>query len=65
MKSRMIAMTEKLEYTLKAAVAGGALGAALTGGISFIPMVSVTELFILTAALTGSIGLALYTFFHA
>ena len=61
----MLAITEKLEYTLKAAVAGGASGVALTGGISFIPAVSVTAPLILSIALAGSISLALYTFIQA
>lgn len=58
-------ITEKLEYTLKAAVAGAGVGIAATGGLSFIPAVSVTVPLVTTVAAFFAVTLSLYTFSKA
>ncbi|WKY60670.1 hypothetical protein Q5H80_17800 [Vibrio sp. SNU_ST1] len=58
-------ITEKLEYTLKAVVAGAGAGVAATGGLSFIPAFSVTLPVVAFFATFSAAALSLYTYSKA
>lgn len=53
---------ERLEYLLKAIVAGAASGIAVVGGFSFLPSAMVTLEMAITCAVLGASSLALYTY---
>lgn len=55
-------IVKKIEYSLKAGVAGAALGLAACGLLSFIPAVTVSLGAAEVIAAVGSVALSTYTF---